>query len=65
MSWKIDLEPLENPKVPENAFLEVARKMVKNQRVPPLKPKMAILAVLQLRRVLLVWAENWYGSSLG
>ena len=26
---------------------------------------MAILAVLQLRRVLLVWAENWYGSSLG
>ena len=63
--WKRRLSTREHPKVPESAFFEVARKMVKNHREYPLRSKMAILARLQLGRVLLVWAENYFGSSLG
>ena len=39
--------------------------MVKIDRVLPLRPKMAFLRGPHLHRALSVWAENWYGNSLG
>ena len=53
------------PKSAQKCLFWRSLKMVKNHRVYPLRPILAILPMLQLRRVLSVWAENYFGSSLG